>query len=274
MKNLTTLLFTALVCFSVKAQKLPNIQAEAGLAAPSNIQIDGKTTEWNNQFKAYNHATDIFYTISNDNDNLYLTVQATDPSVINKILRGGIAFAINAADKKTDKDAACITYPVFNARNRPNLNINKKSLEGGKVTLNEVSDSIVLAYNHMLKERSKLIMVTGIPGVDTLTSVYNNIGIRTAELYDSKMAYTCEFAIDLKLLKIQPNSKFAYHITLSGKPPINVKPGENGDMVITAISAAPQGEVMTAKMNLERVMLDGVTAATDFWGEYTLASSK
>lgn len=53
------------------AQKLPGVQTSS-LWAPENLKIDGKTTEWNGTFQAYNKAADIFYTISNDDKNIGL----------------------------------------------------------------------------------------------------------------------------------------------------------------------------------------------------------
>lgn len=67
-----------------QAQKLPKVQT-TGIKAPVDIKIDGKPTEWT-QFEAYNNATDFYYTFSNDNDNLYLAVQATDYRIIQKLL--------------------------------------------------------------------------------------------------------------------------------------------------------------------------------------------
>ncbi len=40
-------------------RKLPNVQ-QVSLRAPANINIDGKTTEWNNRFQAYNDTTHVY----------------------------------------------------------------------------------------------------------------------------------------------------------------------------------------------------------------------
>ena len=62
-------LLVSTISLVVHAQKLPNKQ-EISFQAPTNIKIDGKASEWNNQFLAYNNATDIYYTIANDDKNL------------------------------------------------------------------------------------------------------------------------------------------------------------------------------------------------------------
>src|ERR1700743_523372 len=185
------------------AQKLPNMQPSS-IRAPANIRIDGKTTEWGNKFQAYNHATDIFYTVSNDDAKLYLTVQAADRLVINKIMSGGITFTIQKSDKKTDKGGISITYPLFEKRNKLFIPPTTKESE---------AESMMNIYNKSL-DASKYLGVNGIKTLDPLITISNTDGIRVAELFDNKMRYTYELAIDLKLLGPQANdaSKFAYHI--------------------------------------------------------------
>jgi hypothetical protein len=259
-------------CLAAHAQKLPNVQAETGLRAPADMKTDGKATEWGNQFKAYNHATDVFYTISNDDERLYLTLQATDPTIINKILRGSVAFSINTSGKKNDKGAPCISYPIFAASGRPSVGINKKSMEQGIAKVDVVSDSVVAVYNRSLKEKSKFIEVTGIAGLDTLISVYNSDGIKAAQLFDNRMAYTIELAIDLKLLDLSANNtpKIAYHIALNGVNLVNLNKSADGNPARTVV-AVTSSPVLDSKISLNMAMSAQSFAPTDFWGEYILA---
>jgi len=230
------------------AQKLPNVQTSS-IRAPANIKIDGKTTEWDNKFRAYNHATDIFYTVSNDDSKLYLTVQAVDKLVINKIMSGGITFTIQKSGKKTDKEGISITYPLFDKSKKPFV---------PPATKESQDESMMNSYNKSL-DASKYIGVTGIKTLDSLITIYNTDGIRVAELFDNKMRYTYELAIDLKLLRLQTNDarKFAYHISINPFVP---------DLVATA-KPIPSGLGAT-------MMDDGMSgsgATTDMWGEYILA---
>jgi len=116
MINNIRLNFSLVLCvfcyLTTQAQKLPNVQL-ASVRAPADIKIDGKATEWNYPFQAYNRATDVFYTLSNDDDNLYLTLQATDEDIIRKIINGRISFTINKSGKKSEQDAVVITYPLI-----------------------------------------------------------------------------------------------------------------------------------------------------------------
>jgi hypothetical protein len=269
LKVIFSILLLGCPFLNAAAQKLPNVQM-ASVRAPANIKIDGKATEWNNKFQAYNHATDVFYTVSNDDSKLYLIVQAPDRPIINKILRGGVTFTVQKSDKKTDNGGISITYPIFDKRNTPFVPptfSNRPSGPGDEIatpagSYNRVndskdfkSDSMMMIYNKSLTTYSKFIGVTGVKNLDSLIAVYNNDGIRVAQLFDNKICYTYELAIDLKLLGLKASdvSKFAYHITINGLsiftvPDRQSKPG--GDDVRTDMSGS---------------------AATDVWGEYTLA---
>jgi len=287
-KSILSILFLGCIISNANAQKLPGEQLNS-VRAPANIKIDGKTTEWDNKFQAYNHATDIFYTISNDNDKLYLTVQATDPSVINKIIGGGITFTIQKSGKKTDKGGMSITYPLFDKKNRPYIHSSQifgnsiLTVSGSDVTIMPRNnpgrqadpkefqgDSIMRIHNKNLADYSKYIAVTGIKNIDSLISVYNTDGVKVAELFDNKINYTYELAVDLKLLGLQVNNgaKFAYHIAINGSslfnlPNADFKPAQGNDAVK---SVTPEGGG-----NSNVLVMMGQQAATDFWGEYTLA---
>ncbi len=101
-----------LAFLQANAQKLPNTQ-KVSVWAPQSIKIDGKATEWNDSYQAYNNATDINYTLSNDDKNLYLAIKATNRLVIDgRILSGGISFTVNHTLSKKDANAVTVTYPV------------------------------------------------------------------------------------------------------------------------------------------------------------------
>jgi hypothetical protein len=250
------------IVITAYAQKLPNKQI-VSLRAPVNIKIDGKTNEWNDLLQAYNHATEVFYTLSNDDNNLYLTIKASSYPVINKIINGGITFTVTGSDKKS-KDGVSITYPVFEGNNKPSLNINKSLFEQS-ASHSVIPDSIVLVTNRKLEEKSKLIMLTGMKGVDTLISIYNEDHIKTAERFDNKMAYTYELSVALSQLGLSINdeTKFNYHIVLNGESILPVKKSDN----MKKLSPDVTNGLIFAKLVLE----NQTTAPTDFWGEYTLA---
>ena len=114
MKKITMLALLLPLAGRVLAQdaKLQNIQAATGFKAPA-VKVDGNLKEWGDSFQAYNKQTRLYYTISNDDQMLYLTVKSTDMQNSNKIAAGGITLTINTEGKKKDKDAFMLTYPVI-----------------------------------------------------------------------------------------------------------------------------------------------------------------
>jgi len=262
---LTALLFSS-IAFISNAQKLPTVQ-QASLRAPENVKIDGKPTEWGDKFQAYNKATDVFYTIANDDNNLYLVIQATDPSIINKLVNGRLTFMINKSGKKNNNDAIAISYPVFEKNNKPGLNLrdNPKIVPGSAASV-KLADSFMYANNKRMTDRIKSIKVTGVKTLDTLVSIYNEDGIKAAALFDNKMVYTFELAVSLKLAGLSVNDpvKFTYNVMLN--------PVIMDDIPGFTIVRNDKGTITSLSVDSKLVPpnYQELTAATDFWGEYTL----
>src|ERR1700744_2117622 len=118
-----------------QAQKLKQVQ-DGSMRAPANIKIDGKLTEWDDTFKAYNNTTDIYYTVCNDDKNLYLIVKAGTQWIGNKVLAGGINFAINTANKKKEEGAYTVVFPLIDmASIRDQMGQRRVSVNGNAVTV-------------------------------------------------------------------------------------------------------------------------------------------
>lgn len=258
MKNILVLTALLFAVSATRAQKIPNIQT-ASLKAPANVKVDGKATEWG-EMQAYNHATDVAYTIANDANNLYLVVQSKDPVTITRIVNGRVTLTVSKTGKKSDNGTVSISYPVFEKGDRPSLSIREK------LTTSKIADSLMLLNNQRLTTKAKLIKVTGVQGLDTLISVYNDNGIKAASAFDNKLLYTCEISVSLKLLGLSAAdaTKLAYNVRLNGVasddvPGVNIKRGSNGE--ITAINIVKTDMIASPQI---------MTATTDFWGEYTL----
>lgn len=238
------------------AQKLPNVQT-ASIPAPADIKIDGKATEWNNQFQAFNHAVLFNYTLANDKDNLYLAVQATDQVIVKRILNGGITLAISAPGDKKDKNAPGVTFPVSSPGNKVTINFKTKP---DPAAMPAQADSFMRAKNNEMGTKFKNIKTNGISQLDTLISVYNTNNIKAAGALDINMAYTYELAIPLKYLKINTD-KFAYHVTINAV-------AQTGISMPNMNSTDPMQKMRGIRVSPNAVLGQ---EATDFWGEYTLA---
>jgi len=238
--------------FSVNAQKLPTVQ-KISVFAPADMKVDGKANEWHNQFEAYNNANDIYYTIANDNDNLYFVIRAKYNEVLDKIIRGGITITINHSVNKKDLNAVSVTYPVL----RDNDMTLVTSMIARKSYPKANSDTSVTVQvddlNQLLESKAKQINIAGIKSIaDSSISVYNTQGLKAAELFDRKMQYTCELAIPLKFLSLSAGRPFSYQVKLNEPAAFKLIPG--------------------GKFPPPMVGQGGIKiATTDFWGEYVLA---
>jgi hypothetical protein len=254
--------------FSVfaNAQKLPNIQPTS-LRAPANIRVDGKANEWNGKLQAYNTAIQASYTVSNDDNRLYLTLYATKKEVINKIINGGISFTVNKGPRKNIIGGTTVTYPVFDRDDRPFINANALALVDKESTdANHKADSLMNTFNNTFTNKAKTIRLSGLKDLDTLISVYNKDGIKARGAFDNKLYFTYELSIDLKLLELSAadHTKFNYDIRLN-EVDIDYVPG---------MEIARNDEGFITKIFVSNPQLANSFASalstTDCWGGYTL----
>lgn len=222
------------------AQKLPDQQA-TGLSAPANIRVDGKYTEWNDSYAAENKRTELFYSLANDEKNLYLIIKSSNSATANKIMLGGITFVVNNEGKKRDKEAIAITYPLVVRANRgfggrgQGQNRQGGGGQGGFQNRAQLSqeqrDSAALVMRKASLATVKEIKISGIKSIpDSLISIYNEYGIKAVASFDAKGAFVYELAIPLSLLELSTASgkEFAYHIKVNGMSNVNFGGGGNG----------------------------------------------
>jgi len=209
MQNIIKILPAFLLLVSVAcAQKLPKVQTSS-VWAPADIKIDGKTTEWNDHFQAHNQPNHMYYTLSNDDDNLYLTVRMDDKQGDAKIFKGGLTFTIIPLDKKATRIS--VTFPVISKEK------GDKMQDGGDIRL---IDSLTSSSNNGLTNTYKEIYVTGITEIsDPIQSIYNAQGIRVGGSLEKNRRYTYELAIPLKYLESAINNvkSIRYNIRLNAE---------------------------------------------------------
>lgn len=258
MKNIYFLIAVATVSLAVTAtaQKLPNIQME-GVRAPANIKIDGKATEWDNKFKAQNSATDLFYTLSNDDENLYLTIQTKLRDIAGKIIHGGISLNINPTLSKKSDGQISVTYPSLDQEGVSRLS-NMFVLTDKRNAAANPDEQLVTAddLNKMFGSKAKVIDVSGIKTINaTEIPIYNENGIQVAARFDENFAYIYELAIPIKSLSLPDKGKNAFSYQIKVNEPKQFTPKSDG-------SARPRPGPP---------MMRTAIATTDFWGEYTMA---
>ncbi|MDB5030278.1 hypothetical protein [Mucilaginibacter sp.] len=240
------------LAFNANAQKLPKVQT-ASVYAPGNIKIDGRATEWGGTYQAYNHIDHLFYSMANDDKNIYLVVSSSDQLSISKMVRWGIALTINGTGKRKSKDPnnVVVSFPV--ADEKRNLGI-IHSMGEKDILVNKTT--MMNSRNAKIANVYKLIEVSGIKEISEPTiSIYNTTGIKTGSLFDNKLAYVYELAIPLKYLgtSINNGARFSYNIKLNGGIL------KNGAAMPMRVDGGPTPTQ------------DYLFSPTDFWGEYTLA---
>jgi len=236
---------------SAYGQKLANIQ-EGSVWAPEGVKVDGKLTEWanvkgfgkvdgsltdlNDAFQALNKTTNLYYTLANDDKNLYLVVKSGITQNNFKIMAGGVTLAVNTAGKKKDKDAFQVTFPIINRGNRGQRGGPGGGGQrgggfggggggqrgGGGAGGRLAPDSAQIAEQRKQTIASmKDIKVLGFKEItDTLISIYNEFGIKAAANYDEKGLLMYEVSIPLELMGIKPDNakEMAYNIKVNGLP--------------------------------------------------------
>jgi hypothetical protein len=252
-KSISLSLIAMFIATFASAQKLPNIQKES-VRAPANIKIDGKAAEWDNKFKAQNSATELFYTMSNDDENLYITIQTKLRDITQKIMLGGISININPTLNKKSDGQISATFPSLDRSGVSRLTnliglTNQGNVDATPGAQLATADDLNKAFD----AKAKVIEVSGIKVINgTEVPIYNENGIQVAARFDENFAYTYELAIPLKYLSLPDNgtNPFSYQIKVNEPKQFTTKPDGN---------RPPPPMMRTA------------IATTDLWGEYTLA---
>ncbi len=283
-----------IMCFvgAANAQKLKSSQ-EISVRAPAGAKADAKLGEWG-ELQAYNKATQLYYTLANDDKNLFLVVKISDATNINKVLAGGIDLTINTAGKKKDKDAFIITFPVVNRNAMRNAMRSRGGGGGGfgggggAQPGAPVDSAVILAMRKQAISAIKEIKVLGFKEItDTLISIYNEYSIKAVVNYDEKGELVYELSLPLSLLKISTDApkEFAYNLKVNGLQIPNRGGfgggggggfngggggggGRNGGGGGGGNAGGGGGGVRAGGGGFN---MEEMTTPTDFWGKYTLA---
>jgi len=285
LKLIFTTLMLLIILSMAHAQKLPNKQ-EVSLWAPFDIKIDGRAEEWGNKYQAYNKATEVFYTIANDQDNLYLVIHATKSRIIEKIIEGGVSFIMKTEHIGNDM----VLFPLLSlnkarsilltAGKSLNEDINSPSAMLQKVqpdAYEKIAKSIANA-NKQLTESLKEIKLNGVstvtdtvPNVNPETPYYrflpmrdhhykiigidNKYDIKAMAQFDTDGSLTYELKLPIKYLNnVGNDANIDYTITINGR-------GED---------RRPDNIISRSRLDF-KMLNEDMETATDFSSQYTFA---
>ena len=135
----------------------------------------------------------------------------------------------------------------------------------------KVPEAEIAGYNKMLSDKHKFIKVEGIDGLDSLISVYNENGIRAAELFDNDKLYTLEMVVKLNLIGISSGdgAKILYKLrvnSVEGAPTID---GNTKMVMVGGGELSPEMRQQATADITEKVAK--MYGGTEFEGEYKLA---
>lgn len=135
-------------------------------------------------------------------------------------------------------------------------------------------EALTLTANKKLAGGARLIKASGLKNVnDSLISIYNEQGIRTAAALSNKSILTCEFEIPIALLNLK-GDKFNYNIKLNGpklRPVVVPVSMPELERIVTPVNVF-KGEGVVARENMTKQQFEMVasTLSTDFSGQYNL----
>jgi hypothetical protein len=205
------------IVYNAQSQKLPGLQ-DKYVFLPTNARVDGKATEWNNQFSARNQNNYMSYTVANDKENIYIIIRLNDYITIGKALEGGFTFSVsNSADRKKQISAEYLMEPI---KSRQIIKLARAYYQDSIKDQNEIAElprRMTLIFNQIFKK----IKVTGINNLKSDTiSVYNTDGIEIASGFDKEIAMITEIKFPVKQLATLANglAKLNYTIKLNGIP--------------------------------------------------------
>jgi hypothetical protein len=249
------LLLYTLFRFAVtaSAQNLPKEQIQS-VQLPKSFRIDGIVSEWENKFQCYNKNVSLYCTIANDQEHLYLAIQATDPIIIKKMIAGGVQFTVCKSGERSEENPFTVTYPSITFQHQSNLyrNINDFKKSSRK-------DSLIRDLNRTLISASKVIRLKGGEATVDSISIYNKLGIKTAAHFEGNLSFTCEILLPLKLVGIKAlKSSIAYNIMLRGSSVI--KSFTVGKVTVTDVPIGMSDDATFSVLNFP----------TDFWSRCTL----
>jgi len=105
-----SLIITTISCKSSKHSTVKRTKPGTWQVQP--ITVDGYNNDWPSPYPEYDDKAQLGYAVSNDKNNLYITVETGDPATQLKIIREGLTVWIDKKGEKNEQTA--INFPIPN----------------------------------------------------------------------------------------------------------------------------------------------------------------
>ena len=130
--------FTVVSCSSSRHSKSTRLP---GNWQVQPIVVDGDNKDWPSPYPEYDEKAQLGYAISNDKENLYITVETGDPATQLKILREGLTVWIDRTGGKEEVTAINFPIPVNNGQKEERAPRQKAAPAAGQGQLGLSSDA-------------------------------------------------------------------------------------------------------------------------------------
>lgn len=277
MKNIAWLITCALSTLMV----LPQISyaQEITLALkspPTAVTIDGKNKEWGDKLAYHDTENNLYYTISNDKENLYLVIKTNDPKQQNSIILTGVTFSIDTKGRK--KKSYSVTFPQ---KLTPLTNIPLNTSEQKQAFASKTNGTRKITVSGFKKDVDETEFYPG-----------NGYRIETALNFDENGYLIYEEAIPLYLFHAEgADSEWSYSIKLNevtSRLPARSQITLGNFVGASAVAATPAGDTPPPTSSGGRgggrnssggSGMSGMSSqaeaeiikASEFWGKFSLS---
>jgi hypothetical protein len=199
---------------------------QSGIAESTHWQrdsfvIDGSDSGWTKPLAYYDEKQGLYYSVSNDDRNVYITASTQNDATIIRILRGGMTLYINSHGTKDEYGAAGISFPTGNSHgNNDNLLNSRPGLEQDKnISLRGVEDYSLFGFRTI---RAPETFGYGQPNAEGV-EVAINISSSKELIYEAKIPLN-SFLTRAMMVSLNRKS-FAVGFVLESMP---AQPGNGG----------------------------------------------
>lgn len=193
-----------LFCFFLSASvSLNSFAQEEPLKSKwiNSLKIDGDIKDWGDTLKYYLKDQGFKYSIANDAEYLYVSIQVPNTVQQLKAIYSGFSITVNKGKK--DKEGATVIFPIPDIAALRSMNAKEdyeKTKNRREAGLNMVRSIYVLGFKDI---------------VNGQISLENSYGIKTAIKLDSADVLTYEAAIRLSQLQIDQDVPFALNLRIN-----------------------------------------------------------
>ena len=224
MKLFVTALFVVFLFSSCSHKVYDAIDWQA-----SKVTVDGNIQEWSDPLRFYDYKSKVNYTISNDRENLYVSMKISDFALRMKIVKGGMEFRIDTSGKKVFPIA--FIFPIANQivmKTNKRNDVHLQKFRGGQQEntgtnqkpLEQARDAQLVGFKYPLG--GPLSMINNNSGIAAVANI-DSLGTLT---YEAKIPFNTFYKNTLSAA--DSNKVFSYEIKVNALPAPQVRESGNG----------------------------------------------